>query len=202
MRIVKLALVVVWFASLVAQLVCLGLAFAVGKSVVSEQVLGSLVGLWLLLNGVLLIGVSGSVLLDLWFGVGFCALGVVALCVGGVLPEVVRPWAVGVFLAWFAVMGVAFGLAQVAAAREEQQAQKANPPRRPLQVGWTLEQLAQVLMLAGVGTVVAVLKCLIFGPPPYSVLAYFLGPVLIVASVLVAPHALRDLSTNGLRPRA
>jgi hypothetical protein len=67
--------------------------------------------------------------------------------------------------------------------------------------GWTIQQLALVLMLFGVLAVLAALKCLVIGPPPYSVLAYILGPCLIVASYLVDPHAIGDLVTDALRPR-
>jgi hypothetical protein len=50
---------------------------------------------------------------------------------------------------------------------------------------WTSQQLALVLTLFGVIAVLVAIKCLVFGPPPYSRLAYVIGPCLIVAGYLV-----------------
>ena len=69
--------------------------------------------------------------------------------------------------------------------------QKPAPP--PTENGWTTQQLALALLLFGVIAVVWVIKSLLLGPPPYSVLAYFIGPCLIGASYLVDPCALGDL---------
>jgi hypothetical protein len=66
--------------------------------------------------------------------------------------------------------------------------------------GWTTPQLALVLMFFGAVTIVFVIKALVFGPPPYSVLAYVLGPVLLVAGYLVDRNAIRDLLKHGLKP--
>jgi hypothetical protein len=69
--------------------------------------------------------------------------------------------------------------------------------------GWSLQQLALVMMLFGVIAVVVALKCLLVGPPPYSMLAYIIGPCLIAGSYLVDPHALPDLlleCLNRARP--
>jgi hypothetical protein len=65
---------------------------------------------------------------------------------------------------------------------------------------WTLQQLALVLMLFGVIAVSIAIKCLVLGPPPYSVWAYVFGPGLIVGSYLVDPYAISDLMIDVLHP--
>jgi Flp pilus assembly protein TadB len=94
-------------------------------------------------------------------------------------------------------------MANLSDEREGRKNNKASALPQQASRGWTLQQLAVVLMIHGVIAVVVALKCLLFGPPPYSVLAYFIGPCLILASYLVDPHAIADLVTEVLNsPRS
>ena len=78
---------------------------------------------------------------------------------------------------------------------------KADASTQQAGGGWTMQQLALVLMLFGVAAVIAAIKCLLLGPPPYSVLAYVIGPCLIAASYLVDPHASGDAVTDAVKSR-
>jgi hypothetical protein len=203
-RIIKLALVVARFLGVAVILVWMFLDMTVGKGLVSQYLIGLASGTVALTTGFLLIlgGISGengsdTLLVSILFSIGCFALGVAFLSGGGVLPDEFRLWAGGVFLVWFALVAIIFITVQISAEREER---KSNPGQPPPRQGMSPAQLALLMMGAGVITTLVALKFLLFGPAPYSVLAYFLGPCLIVGGFLVDPNPIRTLRNEGIEP--
>lgn len=124
------------------------------------------------------------------YSIAFLALALVHLGWDEPLTVSFRIWAAGVYGTWVALL--LFGMTKIR--RDERPAEPA--PQGP---GWTMEQLAFVLMLFGVGTVLITLKHLMFGPPPHSSLAYAAGPCLAIAGYLVEPGVVQWLVTEAFK---
>lgn len=205
MRILKTTLMVAWFSNIAILLVCVFLHIAAGRQVASDRFLAIAGASWCLISGLLwlvqLASEGGSVVVGIFFSVGPWAMGVAFLSVGGVLPDFFRLWATGVFLTWLALFVLVFCLAQHAAAREARKIEPATTPPQQADKGrLTMPQLALVLMSFGVFALMWAIKCLVFGPPPYSVFAYVSGPILLVAGYLVDPGAIRYLRNECFKP--
>jgi hypothetical protein len=225
MRIIKTTLVAARLVGIAVLLGCMILHMKAGRQVASDLLIGTASGAVCLITGLLFIGdtfrkggsdVLGSLLISFVFGTGIFAMGFVYLSAGGLLPESFLPWAAGVFLAWFALFAIIFWIAMSSDRPEAGKAPagvevgkargtgdtEEQPTASPRQAanGWTTAQLAFVLMLFGVITTLFAIKCLLFGPPPYSPLAYVIGPVLIVVGYLVDPHAIRNLRNECRNP--
>ncbi len=208
MRVVKKALMGAWFVCVAVLLGCVLLEIMAGRRA-DDLLIGTAGGATSLITGLLFLGWAfgerGFGFLDprALFSVLCFGFGVVCLSAGGLLPESVRVWA-GVFcLAWFALMILWFGAVLLAAEREERKNRPASAAPRPADSGRRTNPLlgpALLLMFWGVVAVVLAVKCLVVGPPPYSPLAYVIGPVLIVAGYLVDPHAIRHLRDGFRKP--
>ncbi|MBN9519286.1 hypothetical protein J0H58_12310 [bacterium] len=220
MRIIKMILLAAW-------LTCS--AFLVAYSVVSStagerppdagRVYGVAGGVWGFITGLYIMAVNatgmtradalGGLLVGLPFGAGFFALGVAALSLGGILPDGFRIGASIVVVAWFALMAVlVFATLRsnravlARSAHTSHEAQVELDRLRGSDQGMTTQQVALLLMLAGAITTVVALKFLVFGPPPYSRLAYVIGPVLLAVGYLMDRHALRDVLREVRKPAA
>ncbi len=218
MRILKAILLAGWFASTAFPVVYSVVSAPVGERPPdTDRVYGVAGGVWGFITGLYLMAAHatgptradrlGGLLVGFLFSVGFFAFGVAALSLGGVLPDGFRTAATGVVVAWFALLAVLVFAAQqrvcaalAEAAHTRHEAQAELDRLRRADQGMTTQQLALLLMLAGAVTTVVALKFLVFGPPPYSRLAYVIGPVLLAVGYLVDRHALRDVLKEIRKP--
>jgi hypothetical protein len=195
MRMITTTFVVARFVSVPALLICMFLDVTAERRHDSDLSLNIAVGCCLT-AAVILLGVissaSGWLSLGLWCNLGACALGVAALSVGGLWSDLSRLWAEGVFVTGFALLVLGFWMDWRVAEPETWNASTHEP-----ETGWAL-----IFMLFGVVALVVGIKCLVFGPQPYSPLAYVSGPCLFVLGYLVDPDTILHLGKAHAKQQA
>jgi hypothetical protein len=208
---IKIILKAAWIVSIAVCAICVALDMTMGKTP-GVQIYATASAAFCLTTGLYFVAESfsekGLGILDPrnFFSLLWLALGVVTLSAAGFLPESFRLWGGGVFLVGFALMVIGFFVVGHFAAKEARKNEPASTvpppanavPRPADKGGMSLQGLAFLLMVAGAFALVFSLKCLVFGPPAYSVVAHFIGPVLIVASYLIDRNAIPEMLKQAL----